>query len=99
MCIRDRDSVRSAVNTVLLLFVSSGILVIYCIGPYISYLQLIIVCATPCIIFLSLSPWLCESPYYLVYKNDMNKAISTLRWLRGNVPESRIEQEIKDIQV
>lgn len=94
-----QDSVRSAVNTIMQFFFTSGILLQYCAGPYISYLQLIIVSITPCIFGIMLYPWLRESPYYLVYKNDTSKAISNLQWLRGGVPQSSIEQEIKNIQV
>lgn len=93
-----QDSVRSAVNTVLQLFTSTGVLLAYCVGPYISYLQLIIVSVAPCALFIIFYPWLRESPYYLVYKNDTRKAISNLHWLRGGVSQSCIEQEIKQIQ-
>ena len=94
-----QDSVRSAVNTVLMLFVSVGILVVYCIGPYISYHMLIKIAAVPAMIFLAMIPWLPESPYYLVYKNKTSKAVKNLVWLRGDISETCIEREMSDIKV
>lgn len=92
------DNVRSAVGTISMIFVHCGILLVYCIGPYISYHLLIKIVALPSIIFLIILPWLPESPYYLVYKNNTNKAVKNLRWLRGDISESSIEKEISDVK-
>lgn len=94
-----QDSIRSAVNTVLMLFVSIGILVVYCIGPFISYHLLIKIAAIPSMVFLAILPWLPESPYYLVSKNKANKAVKNLVWLRGGTSESSIEKEMREIKV
>lgn len=93
------DSIRSAVNTVLMLFVSCGILIVYCIGPFISYHLLIKIAAIPSIIFLAVLPWLPESPYYLVCKNRVNRAVKNLVWLRGGISESSIEREMSEIKI
>lgn len=92
------DSVRSAVSTISMVFVHCGILVVYCIGPYISYHLLIKIAAIPPMIFLTILPWLPESPYYLVYKKNINKAVKNLCWLRGDTSESSIDREISDIK-
>ena len=71
----------------------------YVIGPFVSYYHLIILSAVAPMVFLILSPWMRESPYFLVSKGQRDKAKESLSWLRGGMSEDACTKEIDNIQV
>uniref|UniRef100_A0A1B6CNK1 Major facilitator superfamily (MFS) profile domain-containing protein n=1 Tax=Clastoptera arizonana TaxID=38151 RepID=A0A1B6CNK1_9HEMI len=69
-----------------------------CIGPYASYHTLIIINAVSPVLFLICSPWVPESPYFLLNNNKKDEAVKTMVWLRGGITTKSAETIVTDIQ-
>lgn len=94
-----QDSVRGALGTLLALFSCLGYLMIYCIGPYISYEILIYCSLISPVIFIIVFTFLPESPYFLLQKDKKSEALASLTWLRkGRTPDD-VEKELNMMQV
>lgn len=92
------DSVRGALGTLLAFFVCAGFLLVYCIGPYVSYDILIYCSLIAPVIFIIVFTFLPESPYYLLQKDKKSEALASLAWLRkGRTPDD-IEKELNMMQ-
>lgn len=92
------DSVRGALGTLLNLFICSGFLMVYCIGPYVSYEILIYSSLIAPIIFIIAFTFLPESPYFLLQKDKKAEALASLTWLRkGRTPDD-VEKELNMMQ-
>lgn len=78
------DKIRGALTIVLTIMMKSGVLLAYCIGPYVSFRLL------PClnliipVCFLATIYWVPETPYYLLGRNQTNEARKCLIRLRGH---------------
>lgn len=94
-----QDSVRGLLNTLSQFFTCFGSLTVYAVGPFTSYKVLHYVILSICTVFLLLFPLIPDSPHYLVLKNEISSARTTLTWLRQNTPQASIEKELRDIQV
>lgn len=94
-----QDSVRGLLNTLSQFFTCFGSLTVYAVGPFTSYKVLHYVILSICAVFLLLFPLIPDSPHYLVLKNEISSARTTLTWLRQNTPQASIEKELRDIQV
>jgi SP family facilitated glucose transporter-like MFS transporter 8 len=74
---------RGALGVLFELQVCNGILFVYVVGAYLSYIWLSIACAIiPAVSFLTFV-WMPESPMYLAAKGKKIEAEKSLRWLRG----------------
>lgn len=89
---------RGAVNSTSISSLALGILIEFCVGPYTTYLTLVIVSAIPVILFYILFFFIPESPYYLILKNKKVEALQSLIWYRGGIQSNIAEQEMSDIQ-
>nr|CAD7401501.1 unnamed protein product [Timema cristinae] len=82
------DKVRGALGSFLQIFVSLGSLSQYVVGPYVSYLVLIIFSAVVPFLFAVTMWFVPESPYQHVMAGEEQKALEALQWLRGTSIEA-----------
>lgn len=75
--------IRGALGVMINQMLSVGILISYCIGPWVSRVALANMGLSVPIIFGVLFYWIPESPYYLVMKKKFTDAEDSLLWLRG----------------
>uniref|UniRef100_A0A1B6MTM1 Major facilitator superfamily (MFS) profile domain-containing protein n=1 Tax=Graphocephala atropunctata TaxID=36148 RepID=A0A1B6MTM1_9HEMI len=92
------DSVRGVLNTLSQIFISFGCLLMFSIGPFVSYAILHYVMLGLCATFFLLFPLLPESPYFLVMKNKANRARKTLAWLRQSRSPDLVAEELQSLQ-
>ncbi|XP_055849964.1 facilitated trehalose transporter Tret1-like [Episyrphus balteatus] len=88
---------RGSALSLMMLFMTLGMLYVYCIGPYTRYLVMQVCClAIP-----SMSFWgyflIPESPYYLVKKDRIDSALRSLQTIRGQ-PLDIVKNELPAIQ-
>ncbi|KPJ03826.1 Facilitated trehalose transporter Tret1 [Papilio xuthus] len=91
------DKIRGALSAFFLLFINVGFLLAYAIGPFTSYWGLT---ATGGILSLFYVPftWLIpETPFFLVYKGNINEASEVLQKLRG-VSREKVQPELEGLQ-
>ncbi|XP_050462901.1 facilitated trehalose transporter Tret1-like [Cataglyphis hispanica] len=87
--------IRGNLTSMLTVAAKIGTLMIYIIGPFLSIQNLAFVSLiAPCLFILAFI-WLPESPYYLMYRNDKQKAVNSLVQLRG---KKNIYKEANDIE-
>ncbi|XP_061393893.1 facilitated trehalose transporter Tret1-like [Musca vetustissima] len=91
------DNVRGATGSLMNLFVVSGILYVYVIGPYVSYQVLQWCCLAIPIAFVICYSLMPESPYYLLAKNRKEDALKSLQFLRGQ-SLNNVQQELSEIE-
>ncbi|XP_046667410.1 facilitated trehalose transporter Tret1-like isoform X1 [Homalodisca vitripennis] len=92
------DSARGFLNTLNQISVNFGSLLMYSLGPYISYADLHYIMLGICGVFFLLFPLLPQSPYSLLKKNKVCEARDTLLWLREGSAVSQVERELLVIQ-
>jgi SP family facilitated glucose transporter-like MFS transporter 8 len=92
--------IRGALGILYDFQVSNGILFVYLIGAYVSYLWLCIASAIIPAIFLLTFVWMPESPMYLASKAKAEEAESSLRWFRGAryITDYDVKPELERIQ-
>lgn len=92
--------IRGALGTLYDLQVSNGILFVYLVGAYVSYLWLCIASAFIPAIFLLTFVWMPDSPIYLASKGKAEEAETSLRWFRGAryIPDYDVKHELERIQ-
>ena len=91
---------RGALGVLYDLQISNGILFVYVVGAYVSYIWLCIACAIiPAVSFLTFV-WMPESPIYLASKGKKIETEKSLRWLRGAryVTDYDMKPELERIQ-
>ncbi|XP_058977935.1 facilitated trehalose transporter Tret1 isoform X2 [Musca domestica] len=91
------DSVRGATGSLMQLFIVSGILYVYAIGPYVSYQALQWCCIAVPIVFDVCFFFMPESPYYLAGKGRKMEALKSLQFLRGQSADGA-QDEMATIQ-
>ncbi|XP_055850155.1 facilitated trehalose transporter Tret1-like [Episyrphus balteatus] len=91
------DDTRGALGSLMQLFIVSGILYVYAIGPFVSYLTLQYSCIVIPVIFALIFVFLPESPYYYAGKGKKEDAIKSLQFLRGRSAEG-VQEEMTAIQ-
>lgn len=91
---------RSSLGTLMQFFLVVGFLLEYIVGPFTSYLTLVIVSlATPVLCF-GMFVWMPDSPQSLLIRpGGEQKAMESLRWLRGNPQETALIKELEEIKV
>lgn len=87
--------IRGFLSSIIYLMMLVGILLIYCIAPFIPFYAHCIVGAVLVIIELIIFPFMPESPYYLLSKNNKEDARKSLKWLRPK--NSNIDKELEEI--
>ncbi|KAI4456964.1 sugar transporter-like [Holotrichia oblita] len=96
--IADKD-IRGKLSSTLIILKLVGSLLILCIGPYVSYTVLAIVCAIIPVVFVSIFVFMPESPYYLVKIKENDQAEKNLRILSGNlVSDKDIKAKVYEIE-
>jgi SP family facilitated glucose transporter-like MFS transporter 8 len=93
-------SIRGALGILFDLQVGNGILFVYVVGAYMSYLWLCITSAIIPIVFFLTFIWMPESPIYLASKGKMEEAEKSLCWLRGAryITDYDVKPELECIQ-
>ncbi|TMW41114.1 hypothetical protein DOY81_013807, partial [Sarcophaga bullata] len=91
------DELRGATGSLMQLGIVTGVLYVYCIGPYVSYQALQWFCIAIPIIFASIFVFMPESPYYYVSKNRMEDATKSLQFLRGQ-SAAAVQSTLKEIE-
>ncbi|KAF5270583.1 hypothetical protein FQR65_LT05481 [Abscondita terminalis] len=75
--------------------VAFGTIIVYALGPFVSYVTLALICASAPIVFLIATYFMPESPYYSIKKNQLQVAQDTLIYLAGT---ESIEEWRREIQ-
>ncbi|XP_055905982.1 facilitated trehalose transporter Tret1-like [Eupeodes corollae] len=91
------DDNRGALGSLITIFVLSGILYTYIIGPHVSYLAFQYCCIAIPILFFVTFLFMPESPYYYAMKGDKPNLIDSLQILRGK-SANEVEDEASTIQ-
>ncbi|XP_050310868.1 solute carrier family 2, facilitated glucose transporter member 8-like [Anthonomus grandis grandis] len=88
------QKIRGFLSSIIYLMMLAGVLLVYCVAPFVPIW-------VPCVIgicfnalTLATFPFMPESPYYLLYKNQPGAAKLALRKLR---PDGNPESEIQEI--
>lgn len=91
---------RSSLGTLMQFFLVAGFLLEYVVGPFTSYMTLIIVSLVPSILCFGTFMWMPDSPQSLLIRPDgEQKAMESLRWLRGNPQETILVKELEEMKV
>ncbi|KAL1459428.1 hypothetical protein WDU94_011410 [Cyamophila willieti] len=80
-------SIRGTVGTLFQISTHLGILYTYVLGSELSYMNYLISSLVVPIVFMLTFIFMPESPYYYVSKNQDEKAIESLKWLRNRTAE------------
>lgn len=88
------NEIRGALATLITLMNKLGILMQYCIGPFVSMKTLATINLSIPIMFVLTFAWLPESPYYYAQNGQMDKAEQSLRRLR----DGDVRNELKEIE-
>lgn len=91
------NSNRGTLGCLLNLNVPIGLVLCYFFGSLTSIKYLSLICTIPTITHLLLSPFICESPAYLVRKSKMTEAVEALGKLKQTKDSDMIDIEIKKI--
>ncbi|XP_067014325.2 facilitated trehalose transporter Tret1 isoform X2 [Anabrus simplex] len=78
------DSIRGMIGVYFNLMLFSGILLMYLLGAFLSYIHFTVAgCLMP-ILFFKIFFWMPESPTYLVFTKRLPEAEKSLMWLRDS---------------
>lgn len=86
---------RGALGSLMQLCIVSGILYVYSIGPYVSYIALQWACLALPIIFAAAFFFMPETPAYYISKGRKDAAIDSLRFLRGKSADG-VQDELQE---
>lgn len=90
-------SIRGTIGTLFQISCHLGILYTYILGSELSYMNYLIASLVVPILFIITFIFMPESPYYYVIKNQEEKAIESLKWLR-NKPAEQVQTELRIIK-
>ncbi|KAK4875998.1 hypothetical protein RN001_012420 [Aquatica leii] len=91
--ISDKE-IRGCLGSVIYIMMSIGILLIYCIGPFVSITMSSGIGAFFIIIQLATFPFMPRSPYYLLVKNQIEEARKSLQILKSS---KNVENDLNEI--
>lgn len=74
-----------------------GILYIYVVGPYTSYVTTQYICLIPIVAFTVLFFFMPDTPHFYIAKGRKDDAINSLKFLRGKSAEG-VQEEYDSIQ-
>lgn len=86
--------IRGALGTILQILCSIGVVLMMCIGPFVSYLHLNIIYTCFALIVTVPMLFLPDSPYFLYSRGKNQEALRVLTYLRGS--ESIASDELKE---
>lgn len=91
-------SIRGSLSNFNNLLKTFGGLLVFIIGPYVSYEVLAIICGIVPTMFFFAAAFIPESPYFLLAKNKKSEAKEALKWLRGNKENAALESELANME-
>lgn len=86
--------IRGTLGTLSSLMISGGSVAAYCVGPWVERKPLALVNLVAIAAFLLSFPWMPETPYYYLRKNNLEAARKSLAWLRGS---DSVEYELSEM--
>lgn len=89
------DKIRGALGSLIPLISNSGMLVAYCVGPWVDLMAFAIVGGALPVIFGLMFVWMPESPYFLVMKGKLDLAEKSSRRFKES---SLVNDELKKVQ-
>lgn len=90
-------SSRGALGSFMQLGIVIGILYVYCVGPYTSYVATQYICLIPIIAFIVTFFFMPETPAFYIAKGRRADAVKSLQFLRGKSAEG-VQEECDTIQ-
>lgn len=90
---------RGMLGSLMQFFLCVGFLISYIVGPFVSYLTLIIVSGVVPFLCILTFIWVPESPHFLLNKDRKQEALEALYWFRGYPEKILMQMEITDILV
>ncbi|XP_012269518.2 facilitated trehalose transporter Tret1-like [Athalia rosae] len=90
------DKIRGALGAGISQMSNLGILVSYCVGPWVSRVALAGVGIFLPVMFFLIFVWMPESPYYYVMQNKPEKATKSLEWLKRSKDVKSYLDKIKE---
>ncbi|XP_049278984.1 facilitated trehalose transporter Tret1-like [Anopheles funestus] len=92
------DRYRGALGCYIQIGTTLGILIVYCAGPFVSYLALQAICCAVPILFGTLFLYMPETPHYLIQRGHNQRAIEALMFLRGARHADEVKSELEEIK-
>lgn len=83
--------IRGILGTFFQLMITIGILFVYAVGSGVSAFTLSIICGIIPLVFGVVFVFMPESPLYLVTKGQSDKAVDSIKWLRGSKYDANAE--------
>jgi SP family facilitated glucose transporter-like MFS transporter 8 len=91
------DECRGALGSFMQLGIVIGILYVYCVGPYVSFVSYQCYCLIIPIIFIGTFFFMPDSPHYYIQKGQEEAAVKSLKFLRGKSTEG-VQEELDAIR-
>lgn len=89
------DKVRGILGVINNIMMNFGVLLVYCIGPWVDHIALGGIGLVIPILFGLTFLWMPETPYYSVMKGKSREAEKNLTWLRGI---KDVTEELKQVE-
>nr|BAN21215.1 sugar transporter [Riptortus pedestris] len=90
--------VRTPLNGLSTIFMSFGSVLIYILGPLLSFKMLNLLCGGVTVSFVFFYLLVPETPYFYVAKGDLENAQKSLCWLRRGASKESIEKEMEELK-
>ncbi|KAF5270582.1 hypothetical protein FQR65_LT05480 [Abscondita terminalis] len=87
---------RGALCSMPVIGVALGTIIVYAVGPFVSYITLALACASTPLVFLVAAYFIPESPYYLMKNNKFQATQDTLTYLAGH---ENVDEWLREIQI
>ncbi|XP_049957189.1 facilitated trehalose transporter Tret1-like [Schistocerca serialis cubense] len=88
--------VRGALSSLIQVSMTTGFMIDYCVGPFVSYTTLAIIGMVTPLVAVACFAWMPESPYYLLAVGKDAAAEKSLRWLRD--PDRDVMSELRQMK-
>ncbi|XP_049780270.1 facilitated trehalose transporter Tret1-like [Schistocerca cancellata] len=88
--------VRGGLSSLIQVSMTTGFMIDYCVGPFVSYTTLAIIGMVTPLVAVACFAWMPESPYYLLAVGKDAAAEKSLRWLRD--PDRDIMSELRQMK-
>lgn len=91
------DDCRGALGSFMQIGIVIGILYVYCIGPYVSFVAFQYICLIIPLLFIATFYFMPDSPHFYISKGRKADAMKALMYLRGKSSEG-VQDELDQIQ-